>query len=101
MYVYLVPAERENEKDLLRFLAVPVMADRKFTVNNIPPGRYWIVTQPALEGATPTLTRLRLPDEKEIRAKLRREAEQAKVEMEIKPCQNVSDYEFVLKRPND
>lgn len=97
LYVYLVPAETENEKDVLRFLAAPVTSDRKVALNHIPPGSYWIVLQPALDGPTPTLTRLRLPDEKVIRARLRREAEQVKNEVEIKPCQNLVDYNFTLK----
>ena len=95
----LVPAERENEQDVLRFLAAPITPDRKIAVNHIPPGRYWIVTQPALEGAMPTLTRLRLPDERATRTKLRRDAEQTKIEIEIKPCQNVTDYELPLRPP--
>jgi hypothetical protein len=100
LYVYLVPAESENEKDVLRFFAAPVTADRKIAVKHIPPGRYFIVTQPALEGTMPVLTTLRLPDEKETRARLRRDAEQTKVEIEFKPCQNVTDYEVPgVRRP--
>ena len=101
LYVYLVPVEREKEQDVLRFFAAPVSTERKIAINHIAPGRYWIVAQPALEGATPTLTRLRLPDEKEIRTKLRRDAEQTKIEIEFKPCQNVTDYELPLRPSND
>ena len=96
LYVYLVPVEREKAQDVLRFFAAPVSADKKITVNHIQPGRYWIVAQPALEGAMPTLTKLRLPDEKETRARLRRDAETEKVEIEFKPCQNVADYRLPL-----
>jgi hypothetical protein len=100
LYVYLVPADNENEKDVLRFFAAPVTADRKIAVKHIPPGRYFIVTQPALEGAMPVLTTLRLPDEKETRARLRRDAEQSKIEIEFKPCQNITDYELHgVRRP--
>jgi hypothetical protein len=97
LYVYLVPVEREKEQDVLRFFAAPVSTERKIAINHIAPGRYWIVAHPALEGATATLTRLRLPDEKEIRAKLRRDAEQTQIEIEFKPCQNVTDYELQLR----
>jgi hypothetical protein len=96
LYIYLVPVEREKEQDVLRLLAAPI-ADGQFTVNHIPPGRYWITTRPALEGAIPTLTRLRLPDEKETRTSLRRDAEAEKLEIEVKPCQNVTDYQLALK----
>jgi hypothetical protein len=97
LYVYLVPAEREKSQDVLRFLAAPVTPDKKIALNNIPPGRYFIVVQPALEDVRPTLTKLRLPDETETRAKLRREAEAAKTEIEFKPCQNVTDYQLPLR----
>jgi hypothetical protein len=93
-YVYLVPAEREKSQDVLRFLAAPISPDKKIALNNIPPGRYFIVVQPALDDVRPTLTKLRLPDETETRARLRREAEAAKTEIELKPCQNMTDYQL-------
>jgi len=96
-YIYLVPVEREKSQDVLQFLAAPISSDKEIVVNNIPPGRYWIVTQPALDGPSPTLTRLRLPDESETRNKLRRIAEATKTEIEFKPCQNVVDYQLPLR----
>jgi hypothetical protein len=66
-------------------------------VNNLAPGRYWIVAQPAHDVAMSSLAKLRLPDQAEIRAKLRRDAEDSKTEIEFKPCQNVMDYELTLK----
>jgi len=98
LYVYLVPAERERSQDALRFLAAPVAPDKKIALNNIPPGRYFIAVQSALDDVRPTLTKLRLPDETETRARLRREAEAAKTEIEFKPCQNVTDYQLPFSR---
>jgi len=97
LYAYLVPVEREKEQDVLRFFASPVSGAREIAVNHIPPGRYWILAQPALEGPMPTLTRLRLPDEKDTRTKLRHDAEQLKIEIEFKPCQNVTAFELPLR----
>lgn len=97
LYVYLVPAESEKAEDVLRFFAAPVSADGKIVLNNLAPGRYWIVAQPAIESGLSPLAKLRLPDEIEIRATLRRDAEAAKTEIEFKPCQNVTDYQLVLK----
>jgi hypothetical protein len=54
------------------------------------------VAQPALDSALSPLTKLRLPDETETRAKLRRDAEAEKTEIEFKPCQNVTDYQLPL-----
>lgn len=97
-YVYLVPAEREKSTEVLRYLATPVAADRTITLNNIPPGKYFVVIQPALDKVKPTLTKLRLPDEAETRARLRRDAEAGKIELEFKPCENVvSELRFASK----
>ena len=97
LYVYLLPAEREKTDDVLRFFAAPVLSDGKIMLNNLAPGRYLIVTQPATDVALSPLTKLRLPDETETRAKLRREAEASKTEIEFKPCQNVTDFQLPLK----
>ena len=97
LYVYLLPVEPEKTNDVLRFFAAPVLSDGKIMLNNLAPGRYLIVTQPATDIALSPLTKLRLPDETETRAKLRREAEASKTEIEFKPCQNVTDYQLPLK----
>jgi Carboxypeptidase regulatory-like domain len=91
--VYLVPAERENAGDVLRFFAAAVAADGKFALNNLAPGRYWMLTKSLSDNDVSPLTKLRSPDETETRAKLRREAEAAKTEIEFKPCQNVVGYQ--------
>lgn len=96
LHVYLLPAEQEKADDVLRFFASPII-DGAFAVNNLAPGRYWIVAQPALDVAMSSLAKLRLPDQAEIRAKLRSDAEDSKTEIEFKPCQNVMDYELTLK----
>jgi Carboxypeptidase regulatory-like domain len=91
--VYLVPAEKESGDEVLRFYAAPLNADGKIKLSNLAPGRYWLLTAPALDGG---LTKLRTPDATATRAKLRREAEAAKTEIELKPCQNVTDYRLKL-----
>jgi len=93
LFVYLVPIEPERAGDPLRFYAGPVQADGKFSLNNLAPGRYWILTKPTSDGAQ---TKLRLPDQNQIRARLHRDAEAAKTEIEFKPCQSVVDYRLKL-----
>ena len=93
LFVYLVPAERERADDVLRFYAAAVAPDGKIALNNLAPGRYWILVQPAIESP---LTKLRLPDETETRLRLRRAAEAGKTEIEFKPCQNVVDFRVRL-----
>jgi hypothetical protein len=92
-FVYLVPAEKEKADEILRFYASPVNSDGKITVKNLAPGRYWVLARPEFDGG---LTKLRLPDEIESRARLRREAEAAKTEIDLKPCQNLVDYHFKI-----
>jgi protocatechuate 3,4-dioxygenase beta subunit len=91
-FVYLVPAEREKAGDVLRFFGTTVSSDGKIALSNIAPGRYLVLVQPALDGSS--LAKLRSPDEKATRAKLRREAEAAKTEIELKPCQDLVDFRF-------
>lgn len=73
--VYLVPAEKENENNALRYAETPVEADGAFSISNLAPGRYWLVVREA----DPAMTR----------AVLRREAIKANVEVELQPCQKV------------
>lgn len=87
--VYLVPAERERAEDVLRYFAAQVTPDGKIALNNLAPGRYWILAQPAVDN-------LRLPDATETRSNLRRAAETATTEIEFKPCQNVVDFRLKL-----
>ncbi len=99
LFVYLVPAERERAEDILRFNASIVSGDGTFSLGNLPPGRYWVIAQAVSESESNILSKLRLPDEMEMRTKLLRAAQVAKVETELKPCQNVTDYHMPLRMP--
>lgn len=94
--VYLVPAEREKALDVLRYFVTPVEADGKFAFNNLPPGNYFLLPQ-TLDPATNTLENLRLPESAEARTKLRRSAENQKTELQLKPCQNLTEYQLKAK----
>jgi hypothetical protein len=97
LFVYLVPTEREKAEAVLRYYAAPVTPDGKIAVHNIAPGRYWVVAQTFNEDAVTPLTKLRLPHETATRTRLRRDAEAAKTEIELKPCQNVTDFQLPFK----
>jgi len=97
LFVYLVPSEREKAEAVLRYYAAPVAPDGKVALHNIAPGRYWVVAQTFTEDAATPLTKLRLPHETATRARLRRDAEAAKTEIELKPCQNVTDFRLPLR----
>jgi hypothetical protein len=96
LFVYLVPTEREKAEDVLRFFALLVSPDGSFSLNNLPPGSYWAIARPAGEDVQ---SKLRLPDQSEARAKLRQEGEAAKTEIELKPCQNVTNYSLPIMVP--
>lgn len=95
--VYLIPAEREKTADVLRYFVTTVQSDGTFSVNNLPPGRYLVLAQ-SVDAQANTLAKLRLPESAETRTKLRRAAESQKTGLELKPCQNLTDFELSLKQ---
>jgi len=99
LFVYLVPVEREKAEDVLRLFALMVSNDGSFALNNLPPGRYWAIAKTAGQNESNVISRLRLPDEAEARVKLRQEVEAAKTEIELKPCQNVTNYSLPFMVP--
>jgi hypothetical protein len=100
LVLFLAPAEREKATDPLRYFATPIDRNGYFDLNNIAPGRYWVLAQRAVEDPRATSPKVRLPNETELRAQIRRAAEAAKIEIEIKPCQDLSDFKFPPK-PQD
>jgi hypothetical protein len=87
---YLVPAEPDKANDVLRYFMSDVGDDLKFTFSNLPPGRYLTY----LDTRTTTLKKLRQPEAAPDRLKVRRSAETKKNEIELKPCQNLVDYQL-------
>ena len=94
MVLYLVPSEPDKAADVLRFFVSEIAADGTFALNNLPPGRYWVLTQPTADAQTATMTRLREPEASTVRTKLRKTAETKKAEIQLKPCQNLANYEL-------
>jgi hypothetical protein len=95
--VYLVPAERDKADDVLRYFVTEVSSEGAFTLGNLPPGRYWSLLQTSPQPEIATLIKLRLPESAEARTKLRRTAETQKSDVELKPCQTLTDYQLSLK----
>jgi hypothetical protein len=97
LYVHLVPGEKEIGEDVLRFSTTLVQADGTFAVNNLPPGRYWILARLSPNNEPQFDAKLRAPEQADARMQIRRAAEVAKTEIEFKPCQNVIDYQLPFK----
>jgi hypothetical protein len=90
--IYLVPAEREQAENVLRFFEGGIAADGTFAIGNIAPGRYWIIAQPG--EATEANTLKSLKSDEALRAKVLRDAEALKKEISFKPCERTVDYEL-------
>ena len=88
--VYLVPAEAAHAEEPLRYFASPVSTAGGFYLNNVAPGRYWILAQPGNDDTRSEMSKLRLPDAAKTRSLLRHAAEQRKTELELKPCQDLT-----------
>jgi len=92
--LFLLPAEPDKATDVLRFFVTEIASDGTFTLNNLPPGKYLALTQANVDGQITTLAKLREPEAAAARAKLLARANGKKTEIELKPCQNLTDYQL-------
>jgi len=88
--VYLVPAERESLENVLRFFEATVDANGRVALDNLAPGRYWIIAWPAEESDSTRVKLIR--QDSDYRAKILHEAESLKKEISFKPCEQTGDY---------
>ena len=91
---YLIPDDKDKLEDVVRYFVTDIEADGTFTFNNVPPGKYLVLTQTTVEPQIANLAKLRQPDAGAARTKLRGTAEAKKAEIELKPCQNLADYQL-------
>jgi len=94
--VHLVPAERDEAANVLRYFEAAVESNGSFAFTNIAPGRYFIIPRPETPVTSERVSRP-VAFDFTARATLRREAETLNNTVELKPCQRVVD--LVLKRP--
>jgi hypothetical protein len=92
--LFLIPAEPDKATDVLRFFVTEVAVDGTFTLNNLPPGKYLALTQANADASIATQAKLRESETEAARTKLRRTAEAKKIEIDLKPCQNLIDYQL-------
>jgi hypothetical protein len=93
--VHLVPVEREQADNVLRYAEALAGRDGKFAFTSLAPGRYWLVARAEDEALGAPYRPVAWNHT--ARAKLRREAEAAGVAVELQPCQRLVDY--VLRYP--
>lgn len=92
--VHAIPAERERADAVLHYAQVNANSDGSFTLTNLAPGKYWLHARVNSDDEATTLPPRPAAWDNTERARLRREAEAAKVEIELQPCQRVSNYEI-------
>jgi hypothetical protein len=92
LHAYLVPAEREAADNVLRFFDATAESDAGFAIGNIAPGRYWIIARSA-DGGDPAKVKP-IRQDSALRARVFREAEASKKEIQLKPCERTTDYDL-------
>jgi hypothetical protein len=89
--VHLVPAETGAANNVLRYAEAFARSDGSFSLSNITPGKYWLIARAAPDDEPNAELTAPVALDSDERAKLRKEAEAMKTEIELKPCQRVSD----------
>lgn len=92
--VYLVPTERAASENMLRFFEARVETEGTFVIDNVTPGKYWIVARPANESDFGIAKTIR--QDGAFRAKVLHEAETLTKEIAFKPCEQVVEYSMPL-----
>ena len=92
--VHAIPIERECADDVLRYAETVAKSEGQFTLTNLAPGKYWLLARMIPNDEVDETTTHPAAWDNNERAKLRREAEAAKVEIELQPCQRVSDFKL-------
>lgn len=92
--VHLIPAETELADDTLRFAETAVQSDGTFTLNNLAPGRYRLLTSRASVEEASERSPRPIAWKSSSRASLRRDAEASNITLDLKPCQRITDYKL-------
>jgi len=91
--IYLVPVEKENATNLLRYFEGRAESDGTFNIRNVAPGDYLIHAR-AAEAETPRAISIR--EDSDLRTSVTREAEKAKQSVTLKPCERLDNFEFAF-----
>jgi hypothetical protein len=92
MRVQLIPAEPASADDVLRYAETLARYDGTFAMTNLSPGKYWLLTRAVPEEEPVDRPPAPAAWDATERAKLRKLAEAAKQEIELKACQRVKDH---------
>jgi hypothetical protein len=98
LHVHLIPAEADAIDDVLRFAETRAEADGTFTLKNLAPGKYFVLAQAIPDSESGSKSLRPSAWEPDGRNKLRKEAEATNLAIELKPCQQVTDYALRLTK---
>src|SRR5262245_14942792 len=90
--VHLIPAEMTAANEALRYYETIANNDGSFDLKNLAPGKYLLHLRAAEESESSASPDRPIAWDAIERAKLRREAEAVKNEIELQPCGRVKDY---------
>lgn len=90
--IHLIPAEKENADDVLRYSQTNITGEGTFQFKNIAPGRYLLLATPVKAGTA----QLAAWDSAQ-RLALRKEAETVGNVVELAACQRITDHKLNLK----
>lgn len=90
--IHLIPAEATAADDLLRYAERGLNNKGEFTFNNLAPGKYRLLVRALPESDEPERPKPPAHWDAAERARLRKDAETANHEIELKPCQRVKDH---------
>lgn len=97
--VHLIPVEPERADDPLRFAETAVQGDGAFVFANIAPGRYRLLALPVPDEEPIDHNPNPLAWDGESRASLRRRMESEGAEIDLQPCQHVTDNILRYRAP--
>src|SRR5262245_23940884 len=92
--VHLAPVDAALANEVLRYAEVLTRNDGSFALNNLAPGKYWLLARPVPDDEPVDRPPRPLSWDSAERARLRMEAEKKKIEVELKPCQRLKDFSF-------
>jgi hypothetical protein len=92
MRIHLIPAEATAAEEVQRYYESPTRSDNSFEFKHLAPGKYLMLARSVAENEPADLQDRPVAWDATERAKLRREAEGVKNEIELKPCARVNDY---------
>ncbi len=90
--IYLIPAEAAAAEDLLRYSEKLAASDGSFAFTNLTPGKYLLLAKAVAENEPADRSPSPIAWDAAERLKLRKEAEAAKNEIELKACQRIKDH---------